>query len=169
MRASSDATPCPPTFGCFGIVVWAWFPELKKRPTHTVDHSIDGLVGIGAALDDWARAHITPVMLADVACRTFAKQLTPNIKARGAHGHSSVSLAVRWGPYLCAGDLETSQHKARKESRAALASIPAEGLFERDRTSSWWVTQGALHFVALLTGIWRTASSPQKNSVAAPV
>ena len=74
-------------------------------------------------LSDWARAHITPVMLADVACRTFAKQLTPNIKARGADGHSSVSLAVRWGPYLCAGDLETSQHKARKESRAALASI----------------------------------------------
>ena len=35
VRTSSDAAPCPLTFGCFGTLLLACFPQRLKQPTHT--------------------------------------------------------------------------------------------------------------------------------------
>ena len=96
---SSDATPMSrPRLAAFGLVAWAWFPWPKKQTTHTahevpqdtlknwrVDHfctlrTIDCLVAIGAALDRWACAHSSVVILSDVACGIFANQVKPMSK-----------------------------------------------------------------------------------------
>ena len=62
---------------------------------------------------------------------------------------------------LCRPHVDTSQHNARKECRAALASIPSASAGPLGGASCCWVTQGARHSLALLscpspTEIWRT-------------
>ena len=70
-----------------------------------------GLVGTGAALDSWARARSTAVILADVACiKPMSQHVEPaatpskGVRStwRGIRGRVQLqgpSLAVYWGPW----------------------------------------------------------------------